>query len=182
MYYVFKLRMVFCLFVLLLASMAVVGCATGRAAPPLKTETKLDLLRYMGKWYSIASIPQWFEKGCTCTTAAYSLRDDGNVTVVNSCMREGELDSVKGMARKRFEGDPSRLEVTFMRPFWGEYTVIWVDAAYKHALVGSRDRDTLWLLSRTPAIDTQTRNTFERIAKEQGFDVSRLEDVDQSCW
>ena len=38
-------------------------------------------------------------------------------------------------------------------PFaWSDYWILYVDPAYRHAVVGTPDRKRLWLLSRTPDI------------------------------
>ncbi len=55
--------------------------------PPLQTVSKVDLSRYTGTWFEIASYPQRFQKGCTGTTATYTLRDDGEIGVVNRCRK-----------------------------------------------------------------------------------------------
>ena len=54
-----------------------------------KTVVKeLDIERYLGKWYEIASYPAWFQKGCTGSTATYSLLPDGRIEVVNKCFKK----------------------------------------------------------------------------------------------
>jgi|GEM_PF-1136667 len=77
------------------------GCATTTTErlglPPLQTVAKVDLSRYTGTWYEIASYPQRFQKGCTGTTATYTLRDDGEIGVVNRC-RKGSLDGEEDSA------------------------------------------------------------------------------------
>ena len=40
----------------------------------LETVDKVDVQRYMGRWYEIASFPQSFQKGCSCTVAEYKLQ------------------------------------------------------------------------------------------------------------
>ncbi|MEO8762537.1 MAG: lipocalin family protein, partial [Bacteroidia bacterium] len=52
----------------------------------------VDLKKYSGKWYEIASYPQRFQKGCHCTTAEYTLTDKDYVIVENRCNK----DSIKG--------------------------------------------------------------------------------------
>jgi len=85
------------------------GCATTTTErlglPPLQTVAKVDLSRYTGTWYEIASYPQRFQKGCTGTTATYTLRDDGEIGVVNRC-RKGSLDGEEDSAHpsNRFSG------------------------------------------------------------------------------
>ncbi len=49
------------------------GCAATTTArlhlPELQTVRHVDLGRYVGTWYEIASFPQSFQRGCTATTA-----------------------------------------------------------------------------------------------------------------
>jgi apolipoprotein D and lipocalin family protein len=67
----------------LVATLLAAGCATSTTdrlhLPPLRTVPHVDLQRYLGTWYEIASFPQSFQRGCTATTATYALRDDGDI-------------------------------------------------------------------------------------------------------
>ena len=67
--------------ILLIATglLGLAGCATPTTSeklqlPPLRTEEQVDVSRYLGTWFEIASFPQRFQKGCTGTTATYVLR------------------------------------------------------------------------------------------------------------
>ena len=53
----------------------------------LQVVNKVDLNKYKGLWYEVAKIPNWFQKKCLKnTTAEYSIRNDGKIKVVNSCI------------------------------------------------------------------------------------------------
>ena len=70
-------------------------------AQTLQTVPHVDLTKYAGKWYEIASYPQRFQKGCHSTTAEYSLSDKGYVIVENQCNRDsinGKRTYIKGKA------------------------------------------------------------------------------------
>ena len=43
----------------------------------LKTVEHVDVGRYMGTWYEIARLTNWFEKGLVGVTADYTLLADG---------------------------------------------------------------------------------------------------------
>src|SRR5689334_835885 len=82
------------------------GCATSTTQrlrlSPLETVAHVDLLRYLGTWHEIASFPQSFQRGCTATTATYTLRADGDIDVLNLCRKgsiDGEEKSALGRAR-----------------------------------------------------------------------------------
>ena len=68
---------------------------------PLTPVSAVDLNRYLGTWYEIASYPAWFQKGCTGSTADYSRLPDGRVRVINRCFKnslDGPLKESKGKA------------------------------------------------------------------------------------
>ena len=74
---------------------------TARSDSQLTVVDTVNLNRYLGKWYEIASYPSWFQKGCTGSTAEYSLLSDGKIQVINRCHKDsldGPLKVSKGKA------------------------------------------------------------------------------------
>jgi apolipoprotein D and lipocalin family protein len=167
---------------LLILAFAAAGCAattTERLAlPPLPTVASVELPQYLGTWYEIASIPQRFQKGCTATTATYSLRPDGQIDVLNKCRLEtvdGREKIAHGTARIVDTRTNARLEVSFFRPFWGEYWVIDLAPDYAWAVVGHPSRDYLWILSRTPQLSPDDYQGIVERLEANGYDLSRLQ-------
>ena len=89
------------LLVTLTIGLTLLGCSkttTERLQlPPLEAVPEVDVERYLGTWYEIASYPQRFQEGCTGTTATYTLRSDGEIDVLNKC-RKGNLDGPEDVA------------------------------------------------------------------------------------
>jgi apolipoprotein D and lipocalin family protein len=137
----------------------------------------VELDRYLGTWYEIAAFPQRFQRGCTGSTATYALRSDGEIDVLNRC-RLGSLDGkekvAKGRARIVDRTTNAKLEVSFFRPFWGDYWIVELDPNYAHAIVGHPSRDYLWILSRTPAMDLAVYDGLLGRLRAQGYEVERL--------
>jgi apolipoprotein D and lipocalin family protein len=164
----------------LLGALFAGGCATthgGASLPPLQTVERVDLPRYLGTWYEIASYPQSFQAGCTATTATYSLRDDGIIEVLNRCRKgglDGQEDSAKGRARVVDTTTNARLEVSFFGPFWGDYWVIDLAEDYGYAVVGHPNREYLWVLARTPSLAPDTYAGIVARLGAQGYDPARL--------
>jgi apolipoprotein D and lipocalin family protein len=133
------------------------GCAaTAKDKPTLTVVDLVDLERYLGKWYEIASYPAWFQKGCTGSTAEYSLLPDGRIQVINSCRKgglDGKLKESKGKAEVVDTVTNAKLKVWFFWPFKGNYWIIELDPDYQWAVVGEPSRKYLWILSRTPTMD-----------------------------
>ncbi len=134
--------------VLKASAVAAVLWAAPAVAGPLQSVASVDLARYSGQWFEIASLPQSFQIGCDCTTANYTPRDDGTVAVVNSCRRLGFTTSVEGTATVVDANTKARLAVDFGRGDPGSYVVIGLDPEYRWAVVSSDDDRALWILAR----------------------------------
>ena len=157
------------------------GCAASATErlglPPLQTVAKVDLSRYLGSWYEIASFPQRFQRGCTATTATYTLRADGDIDVLNRCRKgsiDGEEKAARGRARVVDRATNAKLEVSFFRPFWGDYWIIDLSDDYAYAVVGHPGRDYLWILARTPTMAEATYQSIVARLQAGGYETSRL--------
>ena len=144
---------------------------------PLETVSNINLDRYLGKWYEIASFPQWFQKGCVASSATYTLRPDGEIEVLNQCRKEtldGKLKTAKGKAWIVDRKTNAKLKVRFFWPFSGDYWIIDIGENYQYAVVGHPKRNYLWILSRTPQMDPAVYDgILERLRKQQ-YDLNRL--------
>ena len=150
--------------------------------PPLAAVDSVDLERYLGKWYEIASYPAWFQKGCTGSTAEYSLLPDGRIQVVNRCRKnspEGPLKESKGKAEVVDTKSNAKLKVWFFWPFKGNYWIIDLDPDYRWAVVGEPSRKYLWILSRTPTMDQRIYENILARLPEAGYDPARLQKTTQ---
>jgi len=161
---------------LLLLVLGVPG-PSAAANAPLETVPSVDLDRYVGTWYEIASFPQRFQKGCTGTTATYSIREDGSIEVVNRCARDsldGRVTVARGRARVVDRNTNAKLKVSFFWPFWGDYWIIDLGRDYEYAVVGHPKRNYLWILSRTPTMEAAVYDGILERLRAQGYDTSRL--------
>jgi apolipoprotein D and lipocalin family protein len=57
---------------------------------------------------------------------------------------------------------------------WGDYWIIGLAEDYSWAVVGSPDREYLWILARAPAVSVAAYEAAVSIARANGFDVQRL--------
>ncbi|MEO6846852.1 MAG: lipocalin family protein [Chthoniobacterales bacterium] len=165
---------------LLTCSLAILlcGCAS---QPPLKTVQHVDLKRYSGKWYEIATIPAWFEKGCHNATAVYTPLPDGRIRVINRCVTlRGKESSVTGIATVVPNSGNARLKVRFGL-ITGDYDIIALDTTnYRWAVVGHPSRNYLWILSRSPEMDNATYQHLLTLARENGYTLEKLRKTNQS--
>ena len=144
----------------------------------LKTVPFVDLHKYSGKWYEIAAYPQWFEMGCHCSTAEYTLTDKDYVIVVNRCNKDsvnGREAYSKGKVFVDKNSGNAKLKVQFFWPFKGKYWIIDLADDYSFAVVSHPNRKYLWILSRTPKMDEGVYQQILMRLKENGFDLSKLQ-------
>jgi apolipoprotein D and lipocalin family protein len=145
---------------------------------PLDTVDYVDVERYMGTWYEIAKYPNGFQQGCSAVTAEYALRDDGTVRVLNTCRQSDGVtikSTIEGFAAVADRNTNAKLTVYFFYPFGAPYWIIDLDEDYRYAVVGDPTRRFLWILSRTPTLDSATYDQILQRLPEKGYDPSRLE-------
>ncbi|MBN1343299.1 MAG: lipocalin family protein [Phycisphaerae bacterium] len=162
---------------LFIASVFVPSCTPAPHVPDLETVAFVDVQRYMGKWYEIASYPTFFNATCAATTAEYTLRDDGTVRVVNECRigdPSGRLNRIEGTARVVDEQTNAKLIVSFSLFAQGDYWIIDLDEDYQWAVVGDPKRSTLFILSRTPTLDDEIYDGILGRLSEKCYDPEYL--------
>jgi apolipoprotein D and lipocalin family protein len=158
-----------------------VGCSSTKY-PPLDVVEKVDINRYLGKWYEVARLPFKQQEGCECTSAEYKLIDLSTLRVINKCLKEGEIDDAEGKAFVVEGSNNAKLRVQFFWPFRGDYWVIDLDEEnYQYAVVGTPSRKYLWILSRTPKMDEKIFQQLVENSRSKGFDVTKLEITKQHC-
>ena len=153
---------------------------------PLQVVAPVDLKRYAGVWHEQARLPNRFEKACTgAVTAEYTPLPDGTVEVRNRCqMADGQSEESIGSARVvSVAGQPGagRLEVRFapswlawLPAVWGDYWILKLDRDYEVSLVGTPNRQYLWVLSRSPVLAAATLQAELDYARTLGFDVDKV--------
>ena len=148
----------------------------------LETVAHVDLKKYVGKWYEIASYPQRFQKGCHCTTAEYTWNEKGYITVENRCNKDsvhGKQSYIKGKAFVEKNAGNAKLKVQFFWPFRAKYWIIDLAADYSYAVVSHPNKKYLWILSRTPKMDNLIYQQILSRLVEKGFDLQKLKSTTQ---
>src|SRR4051812_1899538 len=111
---------------------AMTGCSTTQTKAPVSLHLveHVDLDRYMGRWYVISNIPNFFENGKVATSDNYARRPDGKLDNIFA-FRKGSFDAPE----KRWEGvawvtntsSNAEWKVRLFWPFTSEYQIIELD-------------------------------------------------------
>lgn len=146
----------------------------------LPTADHVDINRYLGRWYTITSLPQFFTRNCVGQTADYGLINEHTISVLNTCYKKKGTSKIKGEAVVVNAETNAELVVTFNSFFTrlfrvkGDYTIIRLDPEYRYVLVGDKKRNSLWVLSRSPSMPEAELADYIKTAEELDFPVKRL--------
>jgi apolipoprotein D and lipocalin family protein len=150
---------------------------------PLTTVDHVDLQNYTGKWYEIASIPQYFQRKCISdTTAEYEFINKDSLRVLNSCMTanhtriysEGRAKVVDSLTNAKLKVTFANLGETYFYTLGGKYWIIDLDPDYNFAIVGHPKRTYGWILSRSPAVTEHALMELSIILMAKGYDTCKF--------
>lgn len=158
------------------AALAIGACGASHASPP-QVVPHVDLARYLGVWHEMARYENRFQgPDCLNVTAEYTLRDDGDIGVLNTCRdAAGNVtETADGRAYVADTATNAKLRVTFFWPFFGDYWIVALAEDYSWVIVSEPSRDYLWVLTREPVTGGPLKDELVARAASLGFDTSRL--------
>ncbi|MCO4781730.1 MAG: lipocalin family protein [Candidatus Cloacimonetes bacterium] len=163
--------------------LTILTTTTSAQLAPLSSVENVNLQKYLGKWYEIASLPQSFQKGCTATSAFYTKEANEDIKVLNKCnlgSPSGKEKTAEGRAWVVDTKSNSKLKVQFflkrfkMNLFAGDYWILDLDKDYTHVIIGEPSRKYLWFLSRTKTMDSSLYKKLLNKATKMGFDIKKI--------
>ena len=138
----------------------------------------INLSKYAGLWFEIDKFQQNFENDCHHASALYKLKND-HVSVENVCYDENwvPIRKINGVAIQlennkfnvSFQGVPQSNNLKE-----ANYIILATDYV-NYSVVGSENKNSLWILSRNKYLDFQIYKNIVNFCKEFGYDVSRLQ-------
>lgn len=158
---------------ILIAALALGACSSQPVYRTVETPlpvASIEVEPYLGLWHEQARLPNSFERGCLRATAQYALRDDGLISVVNTCFEEGGASrDANGRARVVGENGEGKLKVSFFGPFWGDYWVVERADDYAWSIVSEPGGRYLWILTRAETLTAEERAVFEARVRALGY-------------
>jgi len=160
------------------------GCASAPppGLAPVALVPHVDLPRYMGDWYVIASIPTWIEKGGQNAKESYRLDADGSIPTTFS-FNAGAPDGERKIYHSRAtvaDGTNAVWGEQYIWPIKADYRISWLAPDYSEVVVTREKRDYVWIMARTPTIPEADLARLTAFVATQGYDTSKLQRVPQS--
>ncbi|EIM04007.1 MULTISPECIES: lipocalin family protein [Rhodanobacter] len=152
--------------------------------PPITPVAHVDLPRFMGNWYVIASIPTRFEKNAYDALEVYTLKPDGDVAT-SFHFREGSFDGEKKDIHSTGIVKPgSGNAVWGVQVFWplkAQYIVAWLKDDYSQVIVARDARDYTWVMARTPTIPQADYDALLARVQALGYPMNKVRKVPQQA-
>ena len=155
------------------------GCAS---YPPMPGVKQVDLDRFMGDWYVIASIPTPLEKDIYNAVESYELTGPSTVQTTFVFRKggfDGERKEMKPVGYVGDDGSNAIWGMQFIWPFKGDYRIIHLTDDYSVTVIGRNKRDYVWLMARTPELDQDLYDEAVSVIAEAGYDTAKLQNVPQ---
>jgi apolipoprotein D and lipocalin family protein len=147
---------------------------------PIRTVDRVDLNRFMGDWYVIASIPTFIEKDAFNAIESYRLDDDGTVATTfkfNKGSLDGPLKEYNPRGYIRDQQSNAVWGMQFVWPFKAEFRIIFLTEDYSQTVIGRTKRDYVWIMARENTIADADYAKILNFLRDQNYDLTNLRKV-----
>lgn len=158
------------------------ACVHASSLPPIKPVAHVDLPRFMGTWYVIATIPTRFEKNAYNAVETYKLQPDGNVYTAFRFHNGSYHSPVKAIHSTGFVKAGSGNAVWGVQVFWpikAQYIVAYLKDDYSQTIVARDARDYTWIMARTPTIPQADYDALIARVRQLGYSLEDVRKVPQ---
>ena len=148
------------------------------ALKPMPVVDYVDLDRFMGDWYVIATIPTFLERDAYNPIETYQRDNDGSIATTFT-FNKGSLDGPTKIYRPRgFIKDKSTNAIWGMQFVWpikADYRIVYLDDDYQQTIIGRNSRDYVWIMARTSTISQQDYSNLVARVDLLGYDLNNLQ-------
>jgi apolipoprotein D and lipocalin family protein len=157
------------------------GCASSNL-PPIAPVAQVDLPRFMGDWYVVASIPTAIETEAFNAIESYKLDEDGTIATTFT-FRKGAFDGpAKEYKPRGFVKENSGNALWGMQFIWpikADFRIAYLDPEYSTTVIARNARDYVWIMARTPTISDAQYGDLLKFVEGLGYDINKMRKVPQ---
>ena len=145
---------------------------------PMPVVDYVDLDRFMGDWYVIATIPTFLERDAYNSIETYQRNNDGSIATTFT-FNKGSLNGPTKIYRPRGFVKDKRTNaiwgMQFVWPIKADYRIVYLDDNYQQTIIGRTSRDYVWIMARTPTISEQDYSNLVARVDSLGYDLNALQ-------
>jgi len=150
------------------------ACSSSTTLPAVG---EVDLNKFQGLWYDIAHLPNKQLDACECITAKVNLLES-DLEVLYTCQTADETMQNTVTVKPVEEFQYSH----FQREKANDWVVLALAENYRYAMVGTKNRKELYIISRTPEPAALIMKEYLNMAEDLNFDTSEIIYTDQECY
>ena len=149
---------------------------------PLETVDYVDITRFMGTWYVIASIPISFEKDGYNAIESYTWNAEKDRIDIDYRFNKGSFDGkLKELPQKAWIHDErtnAEWRIQLLWPLKFAHLVIDLGEEYEFTVIGVPNRKNIWIMAREPWMDEDLyASILEKARTRWGYDLEDLSKV-----
>jgi len=165
----------------MLPLLSLLSACASMPAERIPTVPQVELPRFMGPWYVIASIPTFVEKDAFAAIESYALNPDGTIATTFTFHKGSLAGPLKTMRPRGFVHDNNNATwaMQFVWPLKAEYLIAYVDPEYSETIIARNRRDYVWIMARTPQLSFEHYQHLVDVVATLGYDLSKLKRVIQ---
>jgi lipocalin len=155
--------------------------AEARKHPLIEMSRPIDLEKFMGRWYVVAGIPSYFEKGQMNSIEDYHFNEKKQRVEIAFRMQSSPTAKPTKVLQRGTVSNKATKTRWSLSPKFGvylplglAYLVIECAEDYSACIVGVPDRAYLWIMARSPTIDESTLQGLVDKSVRCGYDASKI--------
>lgn len=146
-----------------------------------KTVPSVNLEKFMGKWYVIASRATSFEENAYQAVEIYTYNLEKDRIDIDFTFRKGSLEGEKkSIPQTGYVQDKTNNSTWKVSPFWPlkfDYLIIGLEKDYKWTAIGVPDKKYLWIMARTPTLPDEEYKSILKNLEDSGYPTKGLNSI-----
>ena len=140
----------------------------------INTVSSFNIWKFLGKWYEIARMEQFYEKNLSNTSIECLINENGTILIYNSGYNNISKKWVKAVGKVRLKSiqTEASFEICYYNIFNSRYSIIGIDEDYQYALIMGSDIKKAWIISRSISLPENIKSDFLELANSFGIDIS----------
>ena len=137
----------------------------------------VDIEKFMGEWYVIASVPNFIENNAINPMEFYSLNSAGYIDTQFSFFTNNERKEKKRYNAKGFIRNKETNAEWGMQFFWPirfSYLIVDLSTDYSFTVISVPSKKYIWIMSKTMILDDGVYIQIIEKLKNNGYDISKI--------